>query len=36
MQLGRKFIGCEIDPKYFAIAEKRIREAAMQSIMELR
>lgn len=26
----RNFIGCEIDPKYFAIAEKRIREAAMQ------
>jgi hypothetical protein len=30
LQLGRKFIGCEIDPKYFAIAEKRISQAAQQ------
>lgn len=30
MQLGRNFIGCEIDPGYYAIAEKRISEAAMQ------
>jgi len=30
LQLGRKFIGCEIDPKYFAIAEKRIKQAARQ------
>jgi DNA modification methylase len=30
VQLGRKFIGCEIDPKYFAIAEKRIKGAASQ------
>lgn len=30
MQLGRNFIGCEIDPKYFAIAEKRIAQAAAQ------
>jgi len=30
MQTGRKFIGCEIDAAYFAIAEKRIREAQMQ------
>jgi len=30
LQLGRKFIGCEIDPKYFAIAEKRIKQAAQQ------
>jgi len=30
VQTGRKFIGCEIDPGYFAIAEKRIREAQMQ------
>jgi len=29
-QLGRRFIGCEIDPKYFAIAEKRIKQAAQQ------
>jgi len=30
VQLGRNFIGCEIDPKYFAIAEKRIAEAQLQ------
>lgn len=30
MQLGRNFIGCEIDPHYFAIAEKRITEARAQ------
>lgn len=30
MQLGRNFIGCEIDPGYFKIAEKRISEAAAQ------
>ena len=30
MQLGRNFIGCEIDPGYFAIAQKRISEAAAQ------
>lgn len=28
MKLGRKFIGIEIDEKYFAIAAKRIKEAA--------
>ena len=30
LQLGRKFIGCEIDPDYFAIAERRIAQAALQ------
>lgn len=30
VQLGRNFIGCEIDPDYFAIAEKRIRDAQQQ------
>jgi site-specific DNA-methyltransferase (adenine-specific) len=30
LELGRHFIGCEIDPKYFAIAEKRITSAALQ------
>ena len=30
IQLGRNFIGCEIDPDYFAIAEKRIKEATLQ------
>jgi DNA modification methylase len=33
MQLGRNFIGCEIDPNYYAIAEKRIKEAASQQVM---
>jgi site-specific DNA-methyltransferase (adenine-specific) len=33
MQLGRRFIGCEIDPDYFKIAERRIREAAMQDVL---
>ncbi len=27
VQLGRNFIGCEINPDYFATAEKRIRQA---------
>ncbi len=30
VQTGRNFIGIEIDPDYFAIAEKRIKEAQMQ------
>jgi len=30
MQTGRNFIGIEIDPDYFAIAEKRINDARMQ------
>lgn len=30
VQLGRRFIGIEIDEKYYQIAEKRIREAQMQ------
>jgi DNA modification methylase len=30
MQLGRNFIGCEIDEGYFKIAQKRIEAAAMQ------
>lgn len=29
-QLGRNFIGCEIDKDYFKIAEKRIKQAYMQ------
>lgn len=33
MQLGRRFIGCEIDPGYFAIAEKRIKAAVMQMLL---
>lgn len=35
MQLGRKFIGCEIDPTYFVIAEKRIKQAAMQMLLPI-
>jgi len=30
VQTGRDFIGIEIDPTYFAIAEKRIAEAQKQ------
>ena len=30
MRTGRRFIGCEIDPGYFAIAQKRISDAAAQ------
>ena len=30
IQLGRNFIGCEIDPTYFEIAKKRIEQAEMQ------
>ena len=30
IQTGRHFIGCEISPEYFAIAESRIKSAALQ------
>ena len=30
VRTGRKFIGCEIDPTYYAIAQRRIAEAQMQ------
>ena len=30
IQLGRSFVGCEIDQKYFSIAEKRIKSAVLQ------
>lgn len=30
MKAGRKFVGCEIDPGYFAIAQRRIEDAAAQ------
>lgn len=33
MRLGRNFIGAEIDPGYFAIAEKRIAQAAAQPLL---
>ena len=35
VQTGRKFIGIEIEPKYFEIAEKRIAEAQKQIRMEI-
>jgi DNA modification methylase len=35
VQLGRRFIGIEIDPTYFAIAEKRIKQAQMQLRMDI-
>ena len=35
VQTGRNFIGIEIDPTYFAIAERRIAEAQMQLRLEL-
>jgi len=34
VQTGRNFIGIEIDPTYFAIAEKRIKEAQMQQTLD--
>jgi DNA modification methylase len=30
ISLGRRFLGIEIDPGYFAIAKRRIEEAQMQ------
>ena len=30
LQMGRGFIGCELSPEYFAIAESRIQSAALQ------
>ena len=33
VQLGRNFIGCEIDPGYFAVAEKRIHDATLQPVL---
>ena len=35
VQTGRNFIGIEIDPNYYAIAEKRIKEAQMQLRLEI-
>lgn len=35
VKLGRRFIGCEIHPPYFEIAERRIREAQLQMPLEL-
>lgn len=33
MQTGRNFIGCEIDPGYYAIAQRRIEAAAAQPLL---
>ena len=35
VKTGRNFIGIEIDPDYYAIAEKRIAEAQLQTRMDL-
>jgi len=35
VQTGRKFIGIEIEPKYFEIAKKRIAQAQLQMRMEI-
>jgi len=35
VQTGRNFIGIEIDPGYFAIAQKRIEDAQAQMRMKL-
>lgn len=35
VQLGRNFIGCEINPDYYAIAEKRIKQAQEARQLEL-
>lgn len=33
MQLGRRFVGCEINPAYHAIAQRRIGDAAAQPML---
>ena len=35
VQTGRNFIGIEIEPKYYEIAEKRIKEAQLQIRMDI-
>jgi DNA modification methylase len=35
VKLGRNFIGIEKEPKYYEIAERRIKEAQQQMVMEL-
>ncbi len=35
VQTGRNFIGIEIDPNYYAIAEKRIKQAQQQMVMNI-
>jgi len=36
VKLGRNGIGIEINPDYFAIAQRRIEEAQAQTVMDLR
>jgi DNA modification methylase len=33
VELGRNFIGIELDPNYFAIAQKRIEAAQAQGVL---
>lgn len=33
IKTGRRFIGCEINPAYFAIAQRRIEDAAAQPML---
>ena len=33
VQMGRNFIGCEISPEYYAIAERRIKDAQAQPLL---
>lgn len=35
VKLGRNFIGCEIEPKYYEIAQRRIADAQAQMVMPL-
>jgi len=35
VQTGRKFVGIEIEPKYFNIAVKRVKEAQLQTRMPI-
>ena len=35
IEMSRNFVGCEINPDYFAIAQRRIAEAQIQMIMPL-
>ena len=35
VQTGRNFIGIEIDPTYYAIAEKRIKDAQQQMMLPI-
>jgi len=35
LELGRNFIGCEINPEYYLIAERRIKKASLQEALFL-